>query len=156
MKTFGIPAPTGLAEIPLVLEKALAIGNPSPVIPPGDHSAQASCQRLKGVSSSQEKRRVSQKDLPSLTPCSEPWTLRHGLASKGESSLDGVCSGWGEGQRAFPHASEPGAFFLPGWLQELSNNSVVPVLWNLLPGNRETSTCLPGERNRFPVQSGEM
>ena len=69
-----------------------------------------SCQRLKGVSSSHKQRRFSQKDLPSLTPCSEPWTLRHGLASKREISLDSLCSDWGEGQRAFPHASEPDAF----------------------------------------------
>ena len=40
------------------------------------------CQRLKGVSSSHKKRRFSQKDLPSLTPCSESWTVRHGLTPK--------------------------------------------------------------------------
>lgn len=40
-----------------------------------------------------------------------------------------------------------------GWAKELSNNSEAPVLWNLLPGNRETGTCIPRERTKYLGQT---
>lgn len=173
LNKFGIPVPIRLPEIPPFPDKSLPLSlllsyslggpfliHPPPPAPPQsnphgrlegvflprDHSAQALLD-LRAISSF-HKKRCSQEGLPSLGP---------GLP----------CVGWQQRQREIqprccvlrvgrgPRSLFPltWAWCLPGGPEELSNNSGAPALWNLLPGNRETGTCIPGERNQFPAQT---